>query len=67
MDIGNAHFKDRRNGGGPAPRQVQWEYRTAIMDRDADLTQFGSEGWELVSVAPLPGDDAIFYFKRRRQ
>lgn len=67
MEIGNAHFKDRKNGGAPpAPRPFQWEYRSAIMDREADLSQFGAEGWELVSVTAEAGDRATYYFKRRR-
>lgn len=50
-------------------RAFQWEYRTATMDLDADLTQYGAEGWELVSVVPVAHDPmtAVYHFKRRRQ
>ena len=43
-----------------------WEYRAALMERDADLEQYGSEGWECYAVLPEAGDRATFYFKRRR-
>lgn len=68
MKIGNAQFQDHKNSGAAgAPRpQTQWEYRTAKMDRDADLAQFGAEGWELVAVNALPNDEALFHFKRRK-
>ena len=50
-------------------RGPEWEYRSAKYDLDADLTQHGAAGWELVAVVPVPGDSttAIYYFKRRRQ
>ncbi len=50
------------------PRRVQWDYRSPVMSVKADITQYGSEGWELVTVAVLPHspDMAIFHFKRRR-
>jgi len=43
---------------------ARYEYRSEIMPRDADLSQFGAEGWELVAVVASPGDMAVFYFKR---
>lgn len=48
---------------------AQWEYKSRRMDLDADLTQFGQEGWELASVVPLPHDPsmAMYHFKRRRE
>lgn len=51
----------------PAPKPQQWEYRSRLMDRETDLSQFGSEGWELASVTNAGADQAVFYFKRRRQ
>lgn len=53
-----------------AQRPVRWEYRTDTLDNDADLMQYGGEGWELVSVNPVYPDVAglsRFYFKRRMQ
>lgn len=47
-------------------RPTRWDYRSALMDRDADLSQFGTEGWECYSVIPAAGDQAMFYFRRRR-
>jgi hypothetical protein len=49
---------------GPKPQQ--WEYRSALLERDAALDQFGSEGWELVGVTNAGADQGVFYFKRRR-
>lgn len=66
MEIGNAQFRERKGAAPAQPRPFQWEYRTAIMDREADLSQFGAEGWELVSVTPDAGDRATYYFKKRR-
>jgi hypothetical protein len=56
---------ERRSEASRAP---QWEYRAARMDLDADLGQFGAEGWELVAVVPVPHDPmtAMYHFKRRR-
>jgi hypothetical protein len=52
----------------PSPVREQWEHRSQRMEIDADLSQFGSEGWQLVSVAILPHDPsmAMYYFRRRR-
>jgi len=56
----------RHAGGGfpvvPAP--PKWEYRSCLMDRDSDLSQYGSEGWECYSVVDAGADKATFYFKR---
>lgn len=59
---------ERPNGEARQPRLLPpgWEYRSALLERDADLAQFGSEGWECYSVIPAGGDQAMFYFKRRR-
>jgi hypothetical protein len=49
-------------------RLVKWEYRNALLDNDADLTQFGEEGWECYSVLPVfpvVSGHSLFYFKRR--
>lgn len=61
---------DKTNGSGAtaASKRFQWEYRQKTMDLDdADLTQYGAEGWECYSVVPIPMDPsrAVFYFKRR--
>lgn len=52
----------------PAPTQqrAQWEYRSQQMDRDADLSQFGAEGWECYQVLDAGGDTAMFYFRRSK-
>jgi len=51
-----------------APLKVKWEYLSRTMEAGAELAQFGEEGWELVSVIPIPHDpsQAVFHFKRRR-
>jgi hypothetical protein len=46
--------------------RLRWEYRTELMHRNAELDQFGEEGWELVSVLQSPADEAVFYFKRKK-
>ena len=53
----------------PAQRgdRNRFEYRTILMSRTAELDQFGEEGWELVEVIQSPADEAVFYFKRRKQ
>lgn len=51
---------------GRSEQRPAWEYRSEYLNRSADLSRFGAEGWELVSVAPAGGDMAMFYFKRRR-
>lgn len=47
---------------------VRWEYFTApILSHVSQqiLNNFGSEGWELVQVAPGPNpDNVVGYFKR---
>ena len=47
-------------------KMAQWEYRSSLMERDADLSQFGAEGWECYAVIASPADQAMFYFRRRR-
>jgi len=49
----------------PSARQ-KWEYKTGKMDADADMTQYGGEGWELVSVIQTASDPGTVtaYFKR---
>lgn len=58
---------DERTGRKPYVGP-QWEYRSRVMDLDADLAQYGQDGWELVSVVPIPHDptQALYHFKRRR-
>ena len=43
----------------------KWEYRSLLLSRTADLSSYGREGWELVSVIPQPADQAMFYFRRQ--
>jgi hypothetical protein len=52
----------------PHERPAQWEYRQARMEADADISQFGAEGWELVAVVPVSYDPSTcnYWFKRRR-
>jgi hypothetical protein len=44
-----------------------WEYRSVFGPRLADLSPFGADGWELVTVIPQPGDQAVFYFRRLKK
>lgn len=50
------------------PGWQAWEYCSAKMEFDADLTQYGQEGWEFVAAVQIPHDPgtAMFHFKRRR-
>lgn len=59
---------DKTEPEKPKKHPAQWEYKSRRMDLDADLTQYGQDGWELVSVAPLPHDPsmAAYHFKRRK-
>jgi hypothetical protein len=47
----------------------RYETRSAPMAADADMSQFGAEGWQLVSVVPIPSDPGMVmaYFQRSRQ
>lgn len=52
------------------PESVRrFETRSAVMAHDADMSQFGSEGWQLVSVIATPSDPGTVtaYFQRPRQ
>ena len=62
------NIKDK-SGPASKPAGPRWEYRSKTMEVNADLTQYGDDGWELVSVSPLPHDpsQAVFHFKRRVQ
>lgn len=46
--------------------EPKWEYRSVLLPRSASLNPLGSEGWELVDTVSYPGDQVMFYFKRRR-
>jgi hypothetical protein len=41
-----------------------YEYKSILLARDADLNQFGAEGWELVSTVVQAADRVMFYFRR---
>jgi len=43
-----------------------WEYRSELGPRLLDISSFGAQGWELVSVIPQPADQAVFYFRRKK-
>ncbi len=45
---------------------VRWEYKSILLPRAWNLNPFGAEGWELVSVIAQPGDQAVFYFRRKK-
>ncbi|GAA2183166.1 DUF4177 domain-containing protein [Brooklawnia cerclae] len=51
-----------------APKRTKWEYFTApVLSHVAQqiLNNFGSEGWELIQLAPGPNPDTLVgYFKR---
>lgn len=40
-----------------------WEYKTYINANTVDLSKFGNEGWELVTVVQA-NSYKMFYFKR---
>jgi hypothetical protein len=42
----------------------RYEYKSTLLSRDADLNQFGAEGWELVSAVAQAADRMMFYFRR---
>ncbi len=44
----------------------QWEFKTVTGSRSMDLNLYGADGWELVSVIAQPGDQAAYYFTRRK-
>lgn len=46
---------------------AKWEYKSLLLSRTADLNRMGLEGWELISVIPQPGDQAVFYFRRPKR
>lgn len=53
----------------PIPGEVvlsapEWEYKTVIASRSADLNALCLGAWELVAVTAQPGDMATYYFKR---
>ena len=56
----------RREDPRPAP---SWEYKQRTMEIDADLTQWGDDGWECYAIIALPHDpiSAVYHFKRRRR
>ena len=45
----------------------RWEYKSVLLARQADINSYGAAGWELISVIPQPGDNAMFYFRRPKQ
>jgi hypothetical protein len=51
------------------PSGFTWEYLviTSEAESAAVLAEYGSQGWELVTVVREFGTRATFYFKRRRQ
>ena len=56
----------------PTPASVppvapRWETCSKVLPHQADLSQFGTDGWELVSVVGLVHDPsmAVYHFKRR--
>ena len=50
-DMRHAQIEHRPNGGQLAVKLgTRWEYRTCKMDAGDDLSQYGGDGWELVSV-----------------
>ncbi len=51
----------------PVNGRPRWEYRNVHGPRLLDLSKFGEDGWELVSVIPQPGDQAVFYFRRLKE
>jgi hypothetical protein len=43
-----------------------WEYQSVRGPNTLNLAKYGDQGWELVSVLPLYGELAVFYFRRRK-
>lgn len=52
------------------PKTTVWEYKTGFNLSEAQLNQYGTEGWELVSVAIYSGEGSAqvnhFYLKRAK-
>ncbi len=44
----------------------RWEYLTRILQEQADISGYGEEGWELVSVTSHGFNEATYYFKRQK-
>jgi len=45
----------------------KWAYKSALLPRQSDLTPYGAEGWELVTVVAQAADLAMFYFRRPKR
>lgn len=45
----------------------QWEYLVIVRGELADLSQYGIEGWELISAAAHAFNETTYYFKRRKR
>jgi len=64
------NFSSPRPGTGASSAEssgrLKFDYCAASGPREMSLDQYGEEGWELVSALPIAGDQAIFYFKRKR-
>lgn len=43
-----------------------WEYKTCMNANTVDLSKFGNEGWELVTVVQA-NSYKMFYFKREKE
>lgn len=43
---------------------AKWEFLTQVNAAEADISRYGDEGWELVSVRDHGFNESIYYFKR---
>lgn len=66
VDARGARIAHQQPSGMGTVIGKRWEYKVQRMDADADLSQFGGEGWELVSIVPNQMDPSTVtaYFKR---
>jgi hypothetical protein len=44
--------------------QQKWEYLVVVLAEQADINQYGEEGWDLLSVNPHAFNESTYYFKR---
>jgi hypothetical protein len=61
-------YRDNPDAMAPASLRddisARWEYKSVLLNRNAELSGYGAEGWQLVSVIPQAADQAMFYFRR---
>ena len=49
-------------------REPTWEYKSVVLRDTPDFNAYAADGWELMPmIKPRPGDQAVFYFRRRKR